>query len=61
MDFLGWYWSDLDSGGKVKYLTSIMCGHTKAQDVVTGMLTTLEELAIPHTLMLFHGMDEPKC
>ena len=36
-----------------------MFGHEKAQDVVKEMLTTLEELAIFHRLLLSLGMDGP--
>ena len=58
MDFPIYYWSEVDSGVKIKYLTSIMFGHAKAQDVVKEMLKALEKLAIPLKLMLSLGMDE---
>ena len=44
---------------KIKYLTSIMFGHAKAQDVVTKILEAFEQLAIPLKLMLSLGMDGP--
>ena len=42
----------------VKYCTSIMFGHTKAEDV-KGILNALEKLVVPLRLMLFLGMDGP--
>ena len=43
---------------KIKYLTSIMCGHAKSQVVVTDMLMALENVAILK-LMLNLRMDGP--
>ena len=57
MDLLVYYCSELDSQVKINYLTSIMFGHAKAQDVVTGILKALEKLAIPLKLMLALGID----
>ena len=59
MDFLLYYWSEVDRGEKIKYFTSIMFGHVKAQDVVTKILMALERLAIPVKLRLSLGMDGP--
>ena len=51
MDLLAYYWSEVDSGIKIKYSISIIFGHAKAQDVVTEIIETLEKLAIPLKLM----------
>ena len=59
MDFLVRYWSEREHVVKVKYITSIMFGHAKADTVVDDMLQTLEELALPLRLMLSLGMDGP--
>ena len=57
MDLLVRYWSEREHVVKVKYITSIMFGHAKADTVVDDMLQTLEELALPLRLMLSLGMD----
>ena len=49
----------MNSGVKIKYLTSVMFGHAKAKDVVREMLKTTEGLAIPLKLMLSLEMDGP--
>ena len=59
MDLLVHYWSEREHVVKVKYITSIMFGHAKADTVVDDMLQTLEELASPLRLMLSLGMDGP--
>ena len=59
MDLLVCYWSEREHVVKVKYITSIMFGHAKANTVVDDMLQTLEELALPLRLMLSLGMDGP--
>ena len=46
---------------KIKYLTSVMFGHAKTQDVVTEILKELEKLATPLKLMFSLRMDGPKC
>ena len=53
------YWSEVDSGVKIKYLTSILFSHEKAQDLVTEILKAIEKLAIPLKLMLSLEMDGP--
>ena len=57
MDLLVCYLSEREHVVKVKYITSIMIGHAKADTVVDDMLQTLEELALPLRLMLSLGMD----
>ena len=59
MDLLVRYWSEREHVVNVKYITSIMFGHAKADTVVDEMLQTLEELALPLQLMLSIGMDGP--
>ena len=59
MDLLVRYWSEKEHVVKVKYITSIMFGHAKADTVVDDMLQTLEELALPLRLMLSLDMDGP--
>ena len=59
MDLLVCYWSEVDNRVEIKHLTSIMFGHTKVPDVVTEILKSLEELAIPLLLLLTLGMDGP--
>ena len=59
MDLLVRYWSEREHVVKVKYITSIMFGHAKADTVVDDILQTLEELALPLRLMLSLGMDGP--
>ena len=54
MDLLVWY-----KEARVKYLTSVMFGPAKTQDVGQKMLETLEELTIPVRLMLYLGMNGP--
>ena len=44
---------------KVRYLSSIILGHAKANTVVHEMLKTLEKLALPLKLVLSLGMDGP--
>ena len=44
---------------KVKYLTSIMFGNSKAEDVVIEMLDILHELAIPIKLIVPLGIEGP--
>ena len=56
MDLLVKNWFGTDHEVKVKYLTSIMFGHTKA-DVFKEMLDALEKLEEPLRLMLSLGMD----
>ena len=43
----------------MKYLTTVVFGHAKAEDVVKEMLGVLDKLAIPLRLMLSLGMEEP--
>ena len=43
----------------MKYLTSVIFGHARAEDVVKDMLGVLDKLAIPLRLMLSLGMDGP--
>ena len=57
MDLHVCFWSEMGSGVKSRYFTSIIYGHAKEQDVVTEILKALEKLAIP--LILFLGMDGP--
>ena len=59
MDLLVRFWSDIHNEVKVKYLTSIMFGHAKAESVVTEIMKVLENLSIPFKLMLSLGMDGP--
>ena len=59
MDLLVFCWLEVDSGVKIKYLTSVMFGHAKAQDVVTMIFKALDKLPIPLKLMLSLGMDGP--
>ena len=59
MDLLVHYWSEVDSGVKIKHLTSVMFGHLKAQDVVTEIPKALEKLGTPLRQMLSVGMDGP--
>ena len=49
----------VDNGLRIKYLTSIMFVHAKAQDVVTLIHKALKKLATPVKLMLSFGMDGP--
>ena len=53
------YWSETHHEGKVKYQTSVMFGHSKAEDVVKEMLVLLDKLAIPIKFMVSLGMDGP--
>ena len=57
MDCLVCNWSERHHEVKFKYLTSIMFGHSKAEDVVKEMLDVLDKLAIPIKLMFSLGMD----
>ena len=59
MDLLVCYWPEVNYGMKIKYLTSVMFGHAKAQDVVTEILKALEKLVIPLILMFSVGIDGP--
>ena len=59
MDILVYYWSEEDSGVKIKYLTSITFGCAKVQDVVTEIVKALEKLSSPVILMPLFGFDEP--
>ena len=59
MDLLVCYWSEVDSGVKIKYLTSVVFYHSKEEDMLTEILKALEKSAIPLTLMLSLGMDGP--
>ena len=59
MDLLVCYWSEESKEIKVRYLASIMLGHSKADTVVHEMLKTLEKLALPLKLVLSLGMDGP--
>ena len=43
----------------MKYLTSGMFGHARAEDVLKEMSGILDKLAIPLRLMLSLGMDGP--
>ena len=43
----------------VKYLTSVMFGHARAEDVVKEILGVLNKLAVPLTVMLSLGMHWP--
>ena len=47
MDVLVQFWSETHNEVRVKYLTSIMFGHARAEDVVKEMLGVLDKLAIP--------------
>ena len=60
MDLLVHYWSEREHVVKVKYISSIMFGHAKADTVVDDMLQTLEELALPLRLMLSLGWSKCK-
>ena len=57
MDILVQFWSETNNKGRVKYLTSVMFGHARTEDVVKEMLGVLDKLAIPLKLMLSLGMD----
>ena len=59
MDLLSHYWSEVDRGVKIKYLTPIMFSHTKAQVVMTDIFKALQKLVSPLKLMLSLGMDGP--
>ena len=59
MDVVVWFWSETNNEVTVKYLTSVMFGHARAEDVVKEMLGILDKLAIPLRLMLSLVMDEP--
>ena len=59
LDCRTYYLSEVDSGLKFKYLTSIVFSHAKGQDVVTRILKALEKLAISLKLMFSLGIDEP--
>ena len=59
MDLVVCYWSEVDNGVKAKYLTSIMFGHAKVQDVVAEILKSLEIISIPLEWMLSLGINRP--
>ena len=59
MDFKVSYWSETHHEVKVKYLTSVMFGHSKTKDIVKEMLDVLEKLAMPIKLVISLGMDGP--
>ena len=57
IELLVWYWSEVDHGVKIKYLTSVMFTYAKGHDVMTEILKALKKLAIPFKLMLSAGID----
>ena len=57
MDLLVHYWSETHHEVKVKYLTFVMFGYSKGEDVVKDMLDVLDKLAILIKLMASLGMD----
>ena len=59
MGVLVQFWSETHHEVRVKYLTSVMFGHARAEAVVKEMLGGLEKLVIPLRLMLSLGMDGP--
>lgn len=59
MDILVRFWSHSRNEVQVSYLTSVMFRHAKADDVVAGILESLEKLGIPLRLLLSLGMDGP--
>ena len=59
MDTIVQFWSEIHNEVRVKYLTSVMFWHARAEDVVKEMLGALDKLAIPLRLMLSLGMDGP--
>ena len=59
MDVLAWFWSETHNEVRVKYLTSVMFGYARSEDVVKEMPGLLNKLAIPLRLMLSFGMDGP--
>ena len=59
MDLLLRFWSEQLQEVRVKYFTSILFGHAKADDVVDEMVSALRKWKIPLELLLSHGMDGP--
>ena len=59
MDVLVQFWSETHNEVRMKYLTSVMFGHTRAEDVVKEMLGVLDKLAISLRLMISLGLDRP--
>ena len=59
MDLLVCYWSEVDSGVKMKCLTLIMFVHAKVQDLLTEILKALKEISHSCQTSAFSGMDGP--
>ena len=59
IDVLVRFWSETHTEVRVKYLTSVMLGHIRAEDFVKEMLGVLDRLAIPLRMMLSLGIDGP--
>ena len=59
MDLLLRYWSEQHQEVRVKYFTSVMYGHAKAEDVVKEIMDALQKWAVPLKLLMSHGMDGP--
>ena len=59
MDLLLRYWSEQHQEVRVKYFTSVMFGHAKAEGVVKEIMDALQKWAVPLKLLMSLGMDGP--
>ena len=60
MDLLLRYWSTKHHQVRVQYFTSIMFGHSKAEEVTKAIIAAEQKWDLPIKYLLSPGMDGPK-